>query len=192
MTAVHAPVIEQAARGELPEWTEATAARRAHMKQVAALLGRWAERMGLDAAECARWRATGWLHDCQRDASAETLLPWVDPPFADLPESFLHGPATAARLEAEGCLDGDLLDAIRYHTLAQPRLGRLGKALIAADYLEPGRRSRLRWRARLRQRAPADFDAVVRHVVRAKLERGLDSGLPLGFELVGLWNALTA
>jgi HD superfamily phosphohydrolase YqeK len=71
-------------------------------------------------------------------------------------------------------------------------LGRLGKALIAADYLEPGRRSRLRWRARLRQRAPADFDAVVRHVVRAKLERGLDSGLPLGFELVGLWNALTA
>jgi hypothetical protein len=32
---------------------------------------------------------------------------------------------------------------------------------------------------------------VVRHVVRAKLERGLDSGLPLGFELVGLWNALT-
>jgi HD superfamily phosphohydrolase YqeK len=107
-----------------------------------------------------------------------------------LPPSFLHGPATAGRLEAEGCLDSELLDAIRYHTLGHRSLARLGRALIAADFLEPGRKARARWRAALRARAPAAFDPVVREVLRAKLERGLEGGQPLGIELVELWNVL--
>lgn len=160
------------------------------MERVAALLGEWAERMDLAPAESARWRAAGWLHDALRDAPAERLLPWVRGPLARLPAAFLHGPAAASRLEAEGCLDAELLDAIRFHTLAHPSLGRLGRALIAADFLEPGRKARPRWRAALRARVPAEFDAVVRDVVRAKLERGLEAAHPLGIELVQLWNVL--
>ena len=183
-------VIERAARGVLPDWAEASPARRAHMGRVAGLMGEWAERMGLEPAERARWRAAGWLHDVLRDAPAERLLRWLSGPTARLPAAFLHGPATAARLEAEGCLDSELLDAIRFHTTAHPSLGRLGRALIAADFLEPGRKARVRWRAAMRERVPTEFDIAVREVVRAKLERGLESGHPVGIELVELWNVL--
>jgi len=183
-------VIRDAARGRLPEWTEATPARRGHMERVADLMGAWAEDQRLDAADRERWKAAGWLHDALRDAPAERLRPWIDGPFEGLPHKLLHGPAAAARLEREGCRDGELLDAIRYHTLAHRSLGRLGCALIAADYIEPGRKTHAVWRAEMRARALGDLDGVIRAVVKAKLEHGLGAGLPLGLELVELWNRL--
>ncbi len=182
--------IRDAARGRLPDWAEASPARRAHMERVADLMEEWARALGLPDADVERWRAAGWLHDALRDAPAERLRPRAGARFRDLPYKVLHGPVTAARLEEEGCVDAELLDAIRFHTLGHRSLGRLGRALIAADYLEPGRRSRAGWRADLRSRAGADLDGVVRAVVRAKLEHGLEAGLPLGPELVELWNIL--
>jgi HD superfamily phosphohydrolase YqeK len=160
------------------------------MERVAELMGEWAGGLGLASADVERWRAAGWLHDALRDAPAERLRPWIDDRFRTLPYKVLHGPAAAARLEADGCGDAELLEAIRYHTLGRRSLGRLGRALIAADYLEPGREARGEWRAELRARARHDLDGVVGAVVRAKLERGLEAGLPLGLELVGLWNLL--
>jgi HD superfamily phosphohydrolase YqeK len=183
-------VIRDAARGRLPDWTEATPARRAHMERVADLMGEWARDLHLDETGVERWRAAGWLHDALRDAPAERLLPWIDGGLESLPSKVWHGPATAARLERGGCLDGDLLDAIRFHTLGHRSLGLLGRALIAADYIEPGRKAHAEWRAALRARARKDLDGVVRTVVRAKLEYGLEAGLPLGLELVELWNTL--
>jgi len=181
--------VRDAARGQLPEWAEASAARRAHMERVADLLGEWARALGLDGPDVERWRAAGWLHDSLRDAPAERLRPRAGR-FGDLPYKVLHGPAAAARLEEDGCSDGELLDAIRYHTLGHPSLGRLGRALIAADYIEPGRKTHEEWRAGLRERARSDLDGVVRDVLRAKLERGLEAGLPLAIELVELWNVM--
>lgn len=182
--------IREAARGRLPDWAEASPERRAHMERVADLMGEWARALGMADMDVVRWRAAGWLHDVLRDAPAERLRQRADDRFRDLPYKVLHGPVAAARLEEEGCGDAELLDAIRFHTLGHRSLGRLGRALIAADYLEPGRSSHAAWRANLRSRAGADLDGVVRAVVRAKLERGLEAGLPLGPELVELWNTL--
>jgi predicted HD superfamily hydrolase involved in NAD metabolism len=182
--------LERAARGELPEWAEVTPKRLEHTRRVADLMDDWARHQGLDGAACDRWRATGLLHDALRDAPAQHLLPWCETEFRDLPDSFLHGPATAARLAAEGLDDAEVLDAIRYHTLGSPDLGRLGRILIAADFLEPGRRQHAEWRGDLRERGRTDLDSVIREVVRARIQKCMDAALPVRPEMFGLWNRL--
>lgn len=182
--------ITRAGDGDLPAWTEAIPWRRAHMSRVAALMDEWAAALGLDAGERLRWRATGWLHDTLRNADPESLRPGLGPPFDTLPGRFLHGPAAARRLAADGVADAEVLDAIRYHTLGHADLGRLGLALIAADYLEPGRPAAPLWRTRQRARMPGAFDDVVRNVVRDRLRHALARPAPLRPEMVALWNRL--
>lgn len=182
--------IIDAAAGRLPPWTEAGPKRRAHMERVATLMGQWATELGLGDYDRLRWQAAGWLHDTLRGADGETLRPELDPPFDTLPASYLHGPATVSRLEKAGARDRDVLAAIRYHTLGDARLSRLGLALIAADYLEPGRPAQVLWRTRMRTRMPHAFEEVLRAVVHDKLRRGMAREDPLRPEMVGLWNWL--
>lgn len=182
-------VLESAAAGALPAWTEATPARRAHMGRVAALMELWATRLGLDAGDRMRWRAAGMLHDALRDAPHEHLRPIVADPFRELPGSFLHGPAAAALLIRDGLEDDEVSDAITYHTLGDARLGRLGRALIAADYLEPARTTDPLWRATERARMPDAFDDVIRNVVAHKLSRALHREHPIRPEMISLWNS---
>ena len=184
------PVLAAAAAGRLPRWAEAGPARRAHLARVAHLLGRWAEALRLPPAEVARWQAAGWLHDALRDADPEPLRDDVAPALQDLPGPLLHGPATAARLAREGVRDAELLDAIAYHTLGHPRLGRLGRALYLADYLEPGRPFDPAWRAALRARLPAALEPVLREVVAARLTHRIRAHGALRPETVDFWNAL--
>jgi len=158
--------VARAARGELPGWTRMSPARREHAGRVADLLDLWAAGLKLPAEERERWRAAGWLHDALRDAPPEELRRELEPDYADWPDGALHGPAAARRLEGEA---PELLEAIRHHTLGSPGLDRLGRALYAADFLEPGRRFAPQLRERLRARMPRDLDEVTREVVAAKL-----------------------
>jgi HD superfamily phosphohydrolase YqeK len=185
-------VLRRAAAGELPDWTEASPRRRAHMDRVASLMGQWAEGLDLDETDRVRWVAAGRLHDVLRDATSDTLAVWTPESFRDLPEPFLHGPAAAHRLEVQGLRDDAVLEAIRYHTLGHEALDIIGRALIAADFLEPGRKAWAQWRERQRARMPHELDGVLQSVIRARLGRGLESGTPLRHEMVGLWNTLVA
>src|SRR5690606_11651137 len=112
--------IDAAADGELPAWAVVSAPRRDHIRRVATLMDAWAARLGLDAEERRRWRAAAWLHDALRDAAPDDLRPGVPEWARELPGPILHGPAVAARLEAEGAADRELLDAVAYHTLGHP------------------------------------------------------------------------
>ena len=168
------PVVRAAARGELPDWARASEKRRAHIARVAALLGAWAEGLGLPEEERTRWLAAGWLHDVLREADPDELRPLVPDAFRHLPGKLLHGPAAAERLDGEA--DAELLDAIRYHTLGSARFGRLGRALYLADFLEPGRRYEPEWTASLRDRMPHDMAAVMREVVEARVRHVTESG----------------
>jgi len=182
--------LEDAAAGRMPPWAMVTPRRVQHMERVAALMDEWAAATGHDDAGRARWRAVAFLHDALRDATPDRLRPWLRAPFTDLPGEFLHGPATVVRLEAEGIDDRELLAAICYHTLGHPRLTPFGRMLMAADFLEPGRRQHVELRAALRDRMPAARDAVLREIVRFKIERSLNANAPVRPELLGLWNAL--
>lgn len=182
--------IDAAADGELPAWAVVSAPRRDHIRRVATLMDEWAARLGLDAEERRRWRAAAWLHDALRDAAPDDLRPGVPEWARELPGPILHGPAVAARLEAEGAADRELLDAVAYHTLGHPALGRLGRALYLADFLEPGRPFEPAWRASLRARMPDALDDVLREVVAATIAHLLRSGRTMRPETMAFWNAI--
>jgi HD superfamily phosphohydrolase YqeK len=184
------PRVAAAAEGELPPWGRAGPARRAHMERVAALLNGWSRRLGLDGGERARWRALAFLHDCLKEAPESSLRPWLEPALADLPAPVIHGPAAAERLAADGVEDRELLDAVRYHTLGHPGLGRAGRALYAADFLEPGRDLRNDWRDGLRARMPGEMDAVVAEIVAARIVHLVEERRPVRPETVAFWNRL--
>ena len=174
-----ASVLEAAARGELPPWAVQTADRRAHVERVADLLVEWAEALGLAPGERVRWRAAGILHDALRDADPARLRPIVPPACALWEDGLLHGPAAAVKLAEEGVQDDAVLHGITYHTVGHPDLDRLGRALFMADYLEPGRKVHARERAALRARMPADFDSVLRDLVRDHLTWLREKGHPV-------------
>ncbi len=185
------PVVERAARGELPPWSEMGEKRRRHVERVAALLEDWGWSAGLDDEERTRWVAVGYLHDAAKGLPTERLREILEgSSLADLPGPLLHGPAAARLLREEGVDDEALLLAVAYHTLGHPRLDAVGKALYAADFLEPGRELRDEWRARLRGRMPGELEVVVKEIVRARIHYLLEEGRPVRAETVGFWNTL--
>lgn len=184
------PLVSEAAEGRLPAWAVASAERREHMARVSSLLRSWSERLGLPPEEVTRWRAAGHLHDALRDERPDVLRPRVSPELRDLPGRILHGPAVAERLRVEGVLDGELLRAVAFHTLGDAGFGTLGRALYAADFLEPGRTFRPEWRAALDERLPDELDAVVREVAKSRIGWLLDRGCRVQHRTVAFWNAL--
>ncbi len=185
-------LVSRAARGEFPAWAVASLERREHMGRVADLLGSWAETLGLSADERTRWRSVGNLHDVVRDERADFLRERVPVAFRHFPDPLLHGPAASERLRVEGLLDGEILNAVAYHTVGDPAFGVLGRALYAADFLEAGRTFLPEWRADLRQRMPADLDDVVFAVVHARIGSLVEGRAPMHPQTIRFWNALVS
>lgn len=175
-------------RVDLPEWAAVTARRRAHIERVAALLAAWAVEMRVDDREATAWHDAARWHDALRDAPEARLRALV--PDAAYTGSMLHGPAAAARLEAEGERRASVLAAVRYHTVGCAQWDRTGRALYMADFLEPGRDWGLADRAFLTAHVPHDFDGVFQQVVRQRLEWALREGKVLYGESVELWNSV--
>lgn len=184
------PIVKAASKGELPEWAQVSRSRYAHMERVAALLKSWAKAAGLSKKERRRWTALGFLHDALKGASASDLRPVVREDLRHLPGSVLHGPAAAARLKADGVEDGGLLLAIRWHTLGHPELDDAGRALYAADFLEPGRNLRNSWRADLRSRMPDDLEAVTQEILAARINHLIRKSRPVHAETMAFWNSM--
>jgi len=174
----------------MPEWTQAGKARRAHVARVAALMEEWSRALDLKKVDRARWVAAGYLHDALREARPADLRPLLSPAFRDAPGKILHGPAAAVYLERCGVVDHELLDAVRYHTVGHPSLSNLGCALYVADFLEPGRSMRPKFRARLRDRMPQDLDGVLREIVGARVQHLVDRESAIRPETLNLWNTL--
>jgi HD superfamily phosphohydrolase YqeK len=182
---------------DLPAWAAVSDRRRAHIERVTTLLDRWAGELSLDASEARDWHDAGRWHDALRDADEDELRRWARRPEAgldgradEMPLEMLHGPAAAARLASEGEPRAEVLEAIRWHTVGHADWGRVGRALFMADYLEPGRRFSPADRAFLTAHVATDFDAVLRQVVRQRLDWSLREGKALFPETVALWNAL--
>lgn len=172
--------------GGLPPWAIVSDKRRAHVERVVALLDQWATRMELDSDARRAWADAGWWHDALRDADEPSLRALT----GDLvrPLGMLHGPAAALRLEAHGETRGDVIEAIRWHTVGSMNWTRTGRALYMADFLEPGRQFMQADRAFLADRVPEAFDAVFRQVVRLRIEWTIREGKSLAPETVALWN----
>lgn len=184
---LHARVAEAGADGRLPAWSRVSEGRREHVERVAELMDRWAGELELDEAERIRWRAAARLHDALRGADEEELRFWCG---RDGPAGVLHGPACARRLEEEGVEDRELLDAVAYHTTGHPDLGRLGRHLYLADFLEPGRGFLREVRARLRALMPGQPLEALLSVVGLRIARRLEVRGAIAPETVAFWNRL--
>lgn len=170
----------------LPHWACVTARRRGHIERVTALMQRWTRELQVPEAEAQGWLAAAVWHDALRDASEDALRALV--PRADFTAEMLHGPAAAVRLQQDGEVRADVLDAVRWHTVGSARWTRLGRALFMADFLEPGRSFARADRAFLAAHVASDFDAVFRQVVRMRIEHAVREGHTLFPETVELWN----
>ncbi|HVE77939.1 MAG TPA: HD domain-containing protein, partial [Gemmatimonadaceae bacterium] len=115
----------------VPRWAVTSQRRREHIARVVALLEGWARALGIPDDEAARWRDAGRWHDALRDADEAVLRALV--PALALPPQLLHGPAAAARLEADGERRQDVLEAVRWHTVGCAGWERTGRALYMAD-----------------------------------------------------------
>jgi HD superfamily phosphohydrolase YqeK len=181
----------------LPSWAVVTAARRAHIARVVALIDAWATSLALPLAEQQAWHDAATWHDALRDAPESTLreilgenlnAAWAGDMPADA--AFLHGPAAAARLAADGERRADVLDAIRWHTVGSVEWTATGRALYMADFLDPGRVFARDERAALAARVPQDFDGVFREVVGMRVRWAVEGGKALAPRTVALWNAV--
>jgi HD superfamily phosphohydrolase YqeK len=172
----------------LPAWSVVTEPRRAHIARVVALIDRWAVALTLDPQQRRAWHDAALWHDALRDAPESTLREAAGDAGGDA--NLLHGPAAAARLEADGEHRADVLDAVRWHTVGSLDWGATGRALFMADFLDPGRRFARADRAELARRVPVDFDGTFRQVVRMRLEWALREGKALLAPTVALWNAV--
>ena len=137
-----------------------------------------------------RWAALGYLHDAVREDDPEVLRPRVPPAFSGLPGRILHGPAAAEFLRLDGVDDGEFLNAVAFHTLGHPGMRFMGRALYAADFLEPGRKLLDGWRAELRARMPGEVDEVARQILGARIAHLVEVGSPIRSETVAFWNRL--
>jgi len=160
----------------LPEWAEAGKKRRAHVKRVARLLEQWAVEMRPSQQERNRWLRACWLHDALRDAQ--------------LPLGASHGGAAADRAEQLGETDRGVLDAVRYHSVGYAGWDDVGKMLYLADFLEPGRRSRRKQRARWAKQVPHDRDRVLREIVSTQMRSRLRAHRLIDPHTAAFWNAL--
>lgn len=161
-----------------PSWAIAGPKRRVHVERVAALVTHWADAMRIPASERERWLRAVWLHDALRD----------DPAAAH--DDLAHGPLAADRAAAEGERDQGVLDAVRHHSVGYAGWDDVGKMLYLADYLDPGRSFDAAARAELAARVPAERDAVLREVVRRRIEWVVRSNWRLRLETAEFWNAL--
>lgn len=114
-----------------------------HVLGVAGLAVDIARRFGLDEEKL---ETAALLHDLCRTISNEGMLEraaYYGLHVSDAQSAkpmLLHGPVAAAEArQTLGVTDPEVLEAIHWHTTGTPGLGRIGQALIVADFAEPTR-----------------------------------------------------
>ena len=123
---------KKALQGEKPE-------RAQHSLRVAIAAAERAKALGVDEKQAV---CAGLFHDCAKNVKNESALKGfrLRKAWGKIPSPVLHQ-FTGAYLArtAFGVQDEQVLDAIRYHTSAKPKMTALGKLIFLADMVEEGR-----------------------------------------------------
>jgi len=173
---------------DFPPWAHISEKRRAHVRRVAALCSAWAEKMSVSHDERVRWLRAVALHDALKSAPRELLVELA--PFAWGVDKLRHGPAAAARAEADGESDRGILDPVKYPSIGYAGWDRVGRVLYLADFLEPGRQFHGREHKSFVDRVPHEIERVLREVAAQRIAAVLNVGRPLIEETVKFWNSL--
>ncbi|RJP16073.1 MAG: HD domain-containing protein [Candidatus Abyssobacteria bacterium SURF_5] len=102
----------------------------------------------------------------------------------------LHGPVAALIANKElGIDDPEILEAVEFHSTGRAGMGKLGKVIFVADFIEftrvfPGA-------AELRSHGALTLDELAMAILRRKLEHLLRENRPIDRHAIEFWNDLT-
>lgn len=140
-------------------------------------------------------RHAGLLHDyakviCEKDLKniAIRIQGWgIDEQELQIPQ-VLHAPVSAYLVKKKfGIDDGEIIEAIRYHTIGSPGMGELAKILFVADFIEPNRDYKDVIEAR--ERLEDGLAKTIIFICESKIKYNLDQGRLIHPNTVLLRNA---
>jgi predicted HD superfamily hydrolase involved in NAD metabolism len=103
----------------------------------------------------------------------------------------LHGPVAALWLEREhGVADGEVLEAVRWHTTGRRGMSRLARVVFLADKLDPEKVERNPRLERVRLLATESLDRAILEYLNIELEHLLREGRLIHPEAIELRNEL--
>ncbi len=162
-----------------------------HCQGVEETAGRLALSLGYSESKA---RLAGLLHDCAREWPHGKLLDfaWENGIETDMLALrypvLLHAPVGAALACVWGIRDGEILAAIRSHTLGCPEMSLLQQIVYVADKIEPGRR--FPGVEELRQLVAKDFKLGLKQAAAQSIAHILHKNQPLHPLTVSFWNWL--
>lgn len=102
-----------------------------------------AKKIGIDLQKA---ELAGLLHDYAKCIDEKKLLEIVNRSDWEIGSielnlpAVLHAPAGAFLVQNKyGIIDKDILEAIRFHTIGDPEMGKLALIIFVADFIEPNR-----------------------------------------------------
>jgi len=163
-----------------------------HSLAVADEAVRLAEKYGGDQQKAA---IAGLLHDSMKDTSKNELLQKIDG-FGIILDSveknthkLWHAIAGAAYAKQTlGIKDGELIDAIRYHTTARADMGLLEKILYLADFTSADRT--YTGVGELREAVDKDIDTAMRQALNFTISDLLAKNSPIHPDTVAAYNQM--
>lgn len=137
----------------------------------------------------------GLLHDCAkcltREEEAEYCRKYnieIDK-MTELCHPVMHAPVGAAVARYEyGIEDEEILDAIRYHTVARAEMTLLDKIIYVADVTEPGRD--YDGVEELRKLSKKSIESAYCEAVRRSLTHNISKGAVIHPNTLDAWNAI--
>lgn len=135
----------------------------------------------------------GLLHDCAKNLTRteETeLCKKYDVEIDNITlicQPVMHAPLGAVVAQYEyGINDSEILDAIRYHTVARSDMTLLDKIIYVADMIEPSRD--FEGASRLRELSKTSIDSAYREALRQSLIHNIGKGTVIHPNTLDAWN----
>jgi predicted HD superfamily hydrolase involved in NAD metabolism len=164
-----------------------------HSYNVAMLASELASKHALDAVKA---RAAGLLHDCAKFMTNEEFIDFFKKRcktvkyFKDIIKfspHLLH--SFAGKIVAKEKFkikDGNILNAIKNHTLGRKNMHAIEKIIFVADYISCDRK--WKYTKRIRNLAKNDLNKAFFEVLTKKIEHIIDKGMWLCPQIVDTWN----
>ncbi|MDP2949809.1 MAG: bis(5'-nucleosyl)-tetraphosphatase (symmetrical) YqeK [Chloroflexota bacterium] len=102
----------------------------------------------------------------------------------------LHGPVAAETLRRDGLDDGEVYDAVFWHSTAHPSLGPVGLAVFLADKLDPEKAYRYSYLAELKALALESLERAALDFLEREMASLLREGKPVHTASLEARNAL--
>lgn len=152
-----------------------------------------AEKYSVDKRQAA---LAGLLHDCASELSASKYSYYIkkykikfDPITKKIPELWHSFIGPYAAFEEFNIKDGEILEAIKFHTAGNMDMGPIAKVLYIADYAEVHRKYYSSTKIRAKIKTNISLDELLRLVLKYKLSYLIEEGKLIHKNSVDMWNA---